>query len=102
VTLTSITGVEEPLSRQWERRQLERFCLCNSGERSAKGLTEEAASVEPLVKSGDLENPMSVCSVNDCAPFAIAWKKGFFRKYGLNVKLNRKLATLVTGLFWSP
>jgi nitrate/nitrite transport system substrate-binding protein len=24
------------------------------------------------------------------APFAIAWKKGFFRKYGLNVKLIRE------------
>uniref|UniRef100_A0ACD5H4S8 Uncharacterized protein n=1 Tax=Desertifilum tharense IPPAS B-1220 TaxID=1781255 RepID=A0ACD5H4S8_9CYAN len=20
--------------------------------------------------------------VNDCAPFAVAWNKGFFRKYG--------------------
>ncbi|MEY3302671.1 MAG: hypothetical protein RLZZ139_1044, partial [Cyanobacteriota bacterium] len=28
--------------------------------------------------------------VNDCAPFAIAWEKGFFRKYGLNVTLSRE------------
>jgi nitrate/nitrite transport system substrate-binding protein len=28
--------------------------------------------------------------VNDCAPFAIAWEKGFFRKYGLTVNLSRE------------
>jgi nitrate/nitrite transport system substrate-binding protein len=28
--------------------------------------------------------------VNDCAPFAVAWEKGFFRKYGLNVTLSRE------------
>jgi hypothetical protein len=28
--------------------------------------------------------------VNDCAPFAVAWEKGFFRKYGLNVNLSRE------------
>lgn len=64
-----------------------------SGDRSAKGLTEEALAVEPLVKSGDLEKPnitVGYVPVNDCAPFAIAWKKGFFRKYGLNVKLSRE------------
>jgi nitrate/nitrite transport system substrate-binding protein len=64
-----------------------------SGDRSAKGVTEEASSVEPVVKSGDLEKPditVGYVPVNDCAPFAIAWKKGFFSKYGLNVKLNRE------------
>ncbi|MFN6541376.1 MAG: ABC transporter substrate-binding protein [Nostoc sp. EkiNYC01] len=64
-----------------------------SGDRSAKGLTEEALAVQPVVKSGDLEKPdltVGYVPVNDCAPFAIAWKKGFFRKYGLNVTLNRE------------
>ncbi|MDZ8108424.1 MAG: ABC transporter substrate-binding protein [Nostoc sp. DedQUE12a] len=64
-----------------------------SGDRSAKGLTEEALSVQPVVKSDDLEKPdltVGYVPVNDCAPFAIAWKKGFFRKYGLNVTLNRE------------
>ena len=64
-----------------------------SGDRSAKGLTEEAEAIEPLVKSEDLEKPnitIGYVPVNDCAPFAIAWKKGFFRKYGLNVKLSRE------------
>jgi nitrate/nitrite transport system substrate-binding protein len=64
-----------------------------SGDRSAKGLTEEALAVKPVVRSQDLEKPditVGYVPVNDCAPFAIAWKKGFFRKYGLNVKLNRE------------
>ncbi|PMB08300.1 hypothetical protein CEN49_10330 [Fischerella thermalis CCMEE 5273] len=64
-----------------------------SGDRSAKGLTEEAAAVEPVVNPKSLEKPnitVGYVPVNDCAPFAIAWKKGFFRKYGLNVKLNRE------------
>jgi nitrate/nitrite transport system substrate-binding protein len=61
--------------------------------RSAKGLTEEALAVQPIVDSKTLEKPnitVGYVPVNDCAPFAIAWKKGFFRKYGLNVKLNRE------------
>ncbi|WP_138502808.1 ABC transporter substrate-binding protein [Nostoc sp. PA-18-2419] len=64
-----------------------------SGDRSAKGLTQEALAVQPVVKSSDLEKPnltVGYVPVNDCAPFAIAWKKGFFRKYGLNVTLNRE------------
>ncbi|GCL38671.1 twin-arginine translocation pathway signal [Sphaerospermopsis reniformis] len=64
-----------------------------SGDRSAKGLTAEALAVEPVVKPQELEKPdliIGYVPVNDCAPFAIAWKKGFFRKYGLNVKLNRE------------
>jgi ABC-type nitrate/sulfonate/bicarbonate transport systems, periplasmic components len=64
-----------------------------NGDRSAKGLTEEALAVKPIVNSQTLEKPnltIGYVPVNDCAPFAIAWKKGFFRKYGLNVKLNRE------------
>ncbi len=64
-----------------------------SGDRSAKGLTEEALAVKPVVRPQDLEKPditVGYVPVNDCAPFAIAWKKGFFRKYGLNVRLNRE------------
>ncbi|HEY9874255.1 MAG TPA: ABC transporter substrate-binding protein [Candidatus Obscuribacterales bacterium] len=67
-------------------------CGINS-DRSAIGLTEEALAVEPVVNSQSLEKPnitVGYVPVNDCAPFAIAWKKGFFRKYGLNVKLNRE------------
>ena len=64
-----------------------------SGNTGAKGLTEEAANIKPIVDSKTLEKPnitVGYVPVNDCAPFAIAWKKGFFRKYGLNVKLNRE------------
>src|SRR6476619_7313549 len=64
-----------------------------SGDRSAKGLTEEALAVQPVIRSQDLEKSdltIGYVPVNDCAPFAIAWKKGFFRKYGLNVTLNRE------------
>ena len=64
-----------------------------SGDRSAKGLTEEALAVEPVVDARTLEKPditVGYVPVNDCAPFAIAWKKGFFRKYGLNVQLSRE------------
>jgi nitrate/nitrite transport system substrate-binding protein len=64
-----------------------------SGDRSAKGLTAEAAAIEPVVDPRTLEKPnltVGYVPVNDCAPFAIAWQKGFFRKYGLNVKLNRE------------
>ncbi|MEA5577093.1 ABC transporter substrate-binding protein [Anabaena sp. UHCC 0451] len=64
-----------------------------SGDKSVKGLTEAALAVEPVVRPQDLEKPditVGYVPVNDCAPFAIAWKKGFFRKYGLNVKLNRE------------
>jgi nitrate/nitrite transport system substrate-binding protein len=64
-----------------------------SGNTGAKGLTEEAKAVKPVVRSQDLEKPditVGYVPVNDCAPFAIAWKKGLFRKYGLNVKLNRE------------
>lgn len=64
-----------------------------SGDRSAKGLTKEAEAIKPLVDPKTLEKPdllVGYVPVNDCAPFAIAWKKGFFRKYGLNVKLNRE------------
>jgi nitrate/nitrite transport system substrate-binding protein len=64
-----------------------------SGDRSAKGLTDEALAIKQVVKPEELEKPdltVGYVPVNDCAPFAIAWKKGFFRKYGLNVRLNRE------------
>jgi len=64
-----------------------------SGDRSAKGLTAEAAAIAQIVDPKTLEKPnltVGYVPVNDCAPFAIAWQKGFFRKYGLNVRLNRE------------
>ncbi|HIK21090.1 MAG TPA: ABC transporter substrate-binding protein [Synechococcus sp. M44_DOE_062] len=53
----------------------------------------EAADIEPVVDPGSLEKPnltVGHVPVNDCAPFAVAYEKGFFRKYGLNVRLSRE------------
>jgi nitrate/nitrite transport system substrate-binding protein len=64
-----------------------------SGDRSATGLSKEAQAITSVVDPKTLEKPditIGYVPVNDCAPFAIAWQKGFFRKYGLNVKLNRE------------
>jgi len=49
--------------------------------------------VEPIIDSRSLEKPnltVGYVPVNDCAPFAVAWKQGLFRKYGLNVRLSRE------------
>jgi nitrate/nitrite transport system substrate-binding protein len=57
------------------------------------GIPSEAWAVEPIVDPASLEKPnltIGFVPVNDCAPFAIAWEKGFFRKYGLNVTLSRE------------
>jgi len=57
------------------------------------GLSKTAEAVEPVVDPSSLEKPnltVGFVPVNDCAPFAIAWEKGFFRKYGLNVTLSRE------------
>ncbi len=73
------------------------FSSCQiRADRSAQGLTEEARAIQPVVKPGDVDYPekpditVGYVPVNDCAPFAIAWQKGFFRKYGLNVRLSRE------------
>ncbi|HIK56237.1 MAG TPA: ABC transporter substrate-binding protein [Synechococcales cyanobacterium M55_K2018_004] len=50
-------------------------------------------SVQPAVDARTLEKPdltIGFVPVNDCAPVAIAYEKGFFRKYGLNVTLSRE------------
>lgn len=96
--------MSDTASTQWSRRDFLKgmgasaaattLVSCGiSGDRSAKGLTEEALAIERVVQPGDLEQPditVGYVPVNDCAPFAVAWKKGFFRKYGLNVQLNRE------------
>lgn len=66
---------------------------CAIGDRQPRQLSAEALAMEPVVDSKTLEKPnltVGFVPVNDCAPFAIAWQKGFFRKYGLNVTLNRE------------
>jgi nitrate/nitrite transport system substrate-binding protein len=61
--------------------------------RAPQGLSQEALAIQPVVNSSELEKPnltIGYVPVNDCAPFAVAWEKGFFRKYGLNVTLSRE------------
>jgi len=63
------------------------------GSRNPAALSTEALALEPVVDPRTLEKPnltVGYVPVNDCAPFAIAWKKGFFRKYGLTVNLSRE------------
>jgi len=67
-------------------------CATNAN-RAPQGLSETALAVEQVVKPSTLEKPnitVGYVPVNDCAPFAVAWEKGFFRKYGLNVTLSRE------------
>lgn len=67
-------------------------CAINAS-RNPQGLSEAALAIDRVVRPEDLEKPnltIGYVPVNDCAPFAIAWEKGFFRKYGLNVKLSRE------------
>jgi nitrate/nitrite transport system substrate-binding protein len=69
------------------------FSACSQESRNPTGLSEEALAVSPVVDSTSLEKPdltVGFVPVNDCAPFAVAWEKGFFRKYGLNVTLSRE------------
>lgn len=62
-------------------------------DRSPQGISQEALAVDRVVKPESLEKPnitVGYVPVNDCAPFAVAWEKGFFYKYGLNVTLSRE------------
>jgi nitrate/nitrite transport system substrate-binding protein len=91
-------------SSQWSRRHFLKgagvaaasvaFSSCAvSGNRAPQGLTQAALAVDQVVDPGSLEKPnltIGYVPVNDCAPFAIAYEKGFFRKYGLNVTLSRE------------
>lgn len=70
------------------------FSACRpNSSRNPIGLSATARAVEPIVDPASLEKPnltIGFVPVNDCAPFAIAWEKGLFRKYGLNVTLSRE------------
>ncbi|MFM7470195.1 MAG: CmpA/NrtA family ABC transporter substrate-binding protein [Nodosilinea sp.] len=68
---------------------------CSQPQARSPGLKipEAALAVTPLVRSESLEKPdltIGFVPVNDCAPFAVAWEKGLFRKYGLRVTLSRE------------
>ncbi|MGV0024001.1 ABC transporter substrate-binding protein [Phormidesmis priestleyi] len=67
-------------------------CAINAN-RAPQSFSQAALAIDPVIKPESLEKPnltIGYVPVNDCAPFAVAWEKGFFRKYGLNVKLSRE------------
>lgn len=70
------------------------FSACRQSQtQNPVGISETALAIEPVVDPASLEKPnitVGFVPVNDCAPFAIAWEKGFFHKYGLNVTLSRE------------
>ncbi len=69
---------------------------CNSKIRqfsTSPLLSSAALAVDQVVDPRSLEKPnltIGFVPVNDCAPFAVAYEKGLFRKYGLTVQLNRE------------
>ncbi|GEM_PF-249779 len=68
-------------------------CSLSSGTATNSSASIAQAEVEPVVDPQSLEKPnlaIGFVPVNDCAPFAIAYEKGLFRKYGLNVTLSRE------------
>ena len=55
--------------------------------------TAAATDVKPVIDPASLEKPnltIGFVPVNDCAPLVVAYEKGLFRKYGLNVTLSRE------------
>lgn len=94
----------QDLNTLWTRRALLQgmgaassaiaFSSCSPQfSRNPAGLTAAARAVQPIIDPASLEKPnltVGYVPVNDCAPFAVAWAKGFFRKYGLNVTLSRE------------
>ena len=66
---------------------------CSGQGGSPVSLVSQPDDIEPVVDSSTLEKPdlkIGFVPVNDCAPFAVAYTKGFFKKYGLNVTLSRE------------
>lgn len=66
---------------------------CGSPGGSAVSLINQPDDIIPEVDSKSLEKPnltIGFVPVNDCIPFAVAYTKGLFKKYGLNVTLSRE------------
>lgn len=88
------------MSNYYNRRLFLQGMMATAGGIALKGCTQprtnqtiHQADIEPIIKPETLEKPnltVGFVPVNDCAPFAIAYEKGFFRKYGLNVTLSRE------------
>lgn len=68
------------------------FSGCTQGKINSNEIIKEP-DIDPLISPYSLEKSnltIGFVPVNDCAPFAVAYTKGFFKKYGLNVTLNRE------------
>ncbi|MCC5850508.1 MAG: ABC transporter substrate-binding protein [Verrucomicrobia bacterium] len=66
---------------------------CSDHGRSPPAMVRQPEDVDPVVDPASLEKPdltLGFVPVNDCIPFAVAYTKGFFKKYGLNVRLSRE------------
>jgi nitrate/nitrite transport system substrate-binding protein len=66
---------------------------CGQRGGSVVSLIKEPDDVEPVIDPGSLEKrelTIGYVPVNDCLPFAVAYSQGFFKKYGLKVKLSRE------------
>jgi len=64
-----------------------------TGGKATNPLVQAAWAGDQIVDPSTLEKPnltIGFVPVNDCAPFVIAYTKGFFHKYGLTVRLNRE------------
>lgn len=66
---------------------------CGQRGGSVVSLIKEPDDMEPVIDPGSLEKRELIIGyvpVNDCLPFAVAYSQGFFKKYGLKVKLSRE------------
>lgn len=66
---------------------------CNFQSSTPVSLIKEPDDVEPLIDPENLEKPqltIGFVPVNDCLPFAVAYTRGFFKKYGLKVTLSKE------------
>jgi nitrate/nitrite transport system substrate-binding protein len=90
------------MTKNWTRRKILQslgigaaamaFSGCNPAQNQTQGLPQNL-DIEQIIKPETLEKSnltVGFVPVNDCAPFAIAYEKGFFHKYGLNVQLSRE------------
>lgn len=69
------------------------FNACNFNRKYAVLPIKEPDDVEVVVDVNRIEKPelsIGFVPVNDCLPFAVAYIKGFFKKYGLKVNLCRE------------
>src|SRR3712207_464699 len=63
------------------------FSSCSSGGKSAGG--SESAAVSETVATGK-KITLGIIPLTDCAPLVVAYEKGLFKKYGLDVQISKE------------